>query len=512
MDDDDDDDIKMIDGGNLDDDDDDTALDKKFVADLIEKAWKIVDDIVFANDYVVPCFPISYKLTKLIPLRFHANLTELMECVAENATSLSNAEIIILLEWGETYTMNVSSLFEGAEALLHPPVSETLRPLITAYCDRSRDLMAQWSNNILKRENETAPQQIGKKWYSPGGVDLFAIVGSQISAVLRNEDIIGTIKASLLGPLIAETGGVLKTFAEKQREYAMNLSVERGPMCLEKLVACANNQLRSYKENVELAEQAAELMFTYLDLDESANAFLETGTAAVSGIVDVMFVDIDSELNRLFGQCTSEEECKEVCGTIVATFEDYYGDLKSWLEKSMWKQLIMIAFEKFVIQFVAIFLCSKLSIEAVQLFEVINEIVDDITMALSVPDVDQGKIAESVKPLNSFLLVATAPAEYISIEFEKLLHQEGPIELKIIESLCDGPRRQDMEPAQSQEIVSECKEIYSSYVDKMRDQNLETEFAEDTIWGRIHSSIQRKGGWGKLRRRKTTLVKNTNQK
>ena len=478
-----------------------TGLDKAFVAGIIEKAWTIMNEIVFANDYIVPCFPDYYSLTTMFAVRFHVNLTYLMETVAGNANSLSNSEIVTLLEWAETYTSNVSSLFEGSEKMMQPPVSETLRPLINEYSSRSRDMMAAWSQNVLKREMETAPSQIGSKYYTPGGIDLFQIVGSQISAVLRDEDLFGSIKASLLGPLIAESGTVLKQFAESQAAFASRVSRERGDRCLERLCALANNQLRSYKESVELAEQTAELMYTYLDLDEAASSFLECASAAIGGIVDVVYVDIVSELRRLFTQCSDAEEAAEVSATIVATFEDYYGDLKSWLEKSMWKQLAVASFERFAVQFIAVYLASSPSMPKDVLVDVLPDVVEEAVAALSVDDVDTEKVEPSMRALSSIMRLASASPTKIAAAYDDILLEDAPVEVKVIESLFEGPRRQEVEPADVQEIVAACTEVFED-----RKKDATTEVTEDSVWGRVHQSIQKAKGWNKLRRKKTTLV------
>ena len=444
-------------------------------------------------------------MTAFFAVQFHVNLTDMMETLADNAGGLSNSEIVMLLEWAETYTGNVASLFEGAERLMQPPVSETLRPLVSVYCSRSREMMSMWSSNIMRREMRSPPTTIGTKYYSPGGVDLFQIVGSQISAVLRDEDMVGTIKASLLGALMEESGAVLKSFAESQAEYAREVSAERGGGALERLCALANNQLRSYKETVELAEQTSELMYTYLDLDEAAAAFLESATAAVSGIADVVFVDISGELQRLFAS-SAVEEVEEAAATIVATFEDYYGDLRLWLEKSMWKELAVQALDQFAVRFVCALLCARPSMSPEILIGALPEVVDDVLGALRVEGVDAQKTEAGTRAIDSMLALARAPPGELAREYEDVLVVEGPVELKVIESLLDGPRREEFEGGERKETVAECEEVLASYVGERRARGEEVEMPEGSVWGRVHRSVQRAKGWTKLRGRKTTIA------
>ncbi|CAA3033156.1 exocyst complex component SEC6 [Olea europaea subsp. europaea] len=245
--------------------------------------------------------------------------------------------------------------------------------------------------------------------------------------------------------------------AERQR-----LEEPASEIGLEALCAMINNNLRCYDLAMELSSSTLESLpqnyAEQVNFEDTCKGFLEVAKEAVHQTVSVIFEDpgVQELLVKLYHRDWLEGQVTEY---LVATFGDYFSDVKMYIEERSFRRFVEACLEETVVVYVDHLLVQKNYIkeETIERMKLDEEVLMDFFREyISVPKVenrvrvlcDLRELASSESP-DSFTLVYTNILE----------HQPDcpPEVVEKIVSLREGIPRKD-----AKEVVQECKEIYEN--------------------------------------------------
>ncbi|CAA3033157.1 exocyst complex component SEC6 [Olea europaea subsp. europaea] len=195
-----------------------------------------------------------------------------------------------------------------------------------------------------------------------------------------------------------------------------------------------------------------------VNFEDTCKGFLEVAKEAVHQTVSVIFEDpgVQELLVKLYHRDWLEGQVTEY---LVATFGDYFSDVKMYIEERSFRRFVEACLEETVVVYVDHLLVQKNYIkeETIERMKLDEEVLMDFFREyISVPKVenrvrvlcDLRELASSESP-DSFTLVYTNILE----------HQPDcpPEVVEKIVSLREGIPRKD-----AKEVVQECKEIYEN--------------------------------------------------
>ncbi|CAK9173974.1 unnamed protein product [Ilex paraguariensis] len=243
--------------------------------------------------------------------------------------------------------------------------------------------------------------------------------------------------------------------AERQRfeEPASEIGLE--PLC-----AMINNNLRCYDLAMELSTSTIEALpqsyAEQVNFEDTCKGFLEVAKEAVHQTVSVIFEDpgVQELLVKLYHKDWLEGQVTEY---LVATFGDYFTDVKMYIEERSFRRFVEACLEETVVVYVDHLLIQKNYIkeETIERMRLDEEVLMDFFREY----ITVSKVENRVRILSDLrdLASAESPDSFTLVYTNILEHQPNcpPEVVEKIVGLREGIPRKD-----AKEVVQECKDIY----------------------------------------------------
>ena len=271
------------------------SLEKRFNAVFTNAIQTDITDALRIVEQIYDNLPIIQQVNKYFPQKYmmyefyvgniHRNLRTCLGNIASRPT-LNSADVVNLYYWANVpYAKKLESL---ALVPREWPVTDTLKPAIPTYTRYLRNLMNQWSERLLQRDQVNPSYvELPKNLMTDSIVTLYKFVNQQLDLVSNTRD------SYFIFEVARESTHVIHEFQMASSQLLRN---QLSKLSLKYLLAMLNNSGKGREYNDELEFKIRGM----LSEPERSRFEKEEKKSVEDGFEDVRLLAVTSLVEKLF--------------------------------------------------------------------------------------------------------------------------------------------------------------------------------------------------------------------